>query len=697
MRYGVEARDLPLSLRPVRSPGRLAAVALALLLATAAHATSRPVVARPTVPGGKSAIDSPGVVFFLATSAPHGVAAVGTAHTIPVATLARAGRVDFYTGRTLRRVATSHRFYTGPGRPFGAPGATLRDDYLVYSLDSAPTGMQVLRPAPNPPRLRARVRLVGVPDHGRRDREAVMGWVVAASEDRIEVDLDRYRDLRGWGGAPVVDPRSGRVYGLLEAHVPQGETSRIFAAPIAGVLEALENPLDDGEGRPLTAFVGHDSYAMPASRAETAPSHWSGPRDEERRDPPLLPHMEMDIEYPPAGSRVSSSACGVFVAGQATAFRADARRFDVMIVLDTSRSTGDPAGTDINDNGVIGTQRLGRLGSIFASGSTDPGDTILAAEVAAAHKLLEGFDPRNTRVGLVSFAGDPPNYRRNRRSAFTLEALTTDYDRVRASLDGVLASEPEGNTDMAAGVDRATFELLGMQGAASEPHPGREKVVFFFTDGQPTLPYGEAAEADNVRAVLRSANRAGRYGVRVHTFAIGPDALEGPIAVVELASRTEGYFTPVRDPADLENVIEDASFANLEALTLTNQTSERPANYLRTTLDGNWAALVPMDPGANQVRAWARADDGAEVDQLRSVVMDPGAEAPPLTASLAVRRNRLLEDCLRDLKRRRRDAEEMHAEQVRQDLLLEIERERAKARKRADDQRKRLQLEGDLN
>jgi len=200
-----------------------------------------------------------------------------------------------------------------------------------------------------------------------------------------------------------------------------------------------------------------------------------------------------------------------------------------------------------------------------------------------------------------------------------------------------------------------------------------------------------------VRAVLRAANRAGRYGVRVHTFAIGPDALAGPIAVVELASRTDGYFTPVRDPGDLENVIEEASFANLEALTLTNQTSDRPANYLRTTLDGSWAALVPMDPGTNRVRAWARADDGAEIAQLRSVVLDPEAEAPPLTPALAVRRNRLLEDCLRDLKRRRQSAEAAHAEQVRQDLLIEIERERAKAQERADEQRKSLRLEGDLD
>ncbi len=699
MDTGVAERDRPLRLREARARRRWAAIGafLALLLAAGAEA-AQPVAARPTIPGGKSAIDVPGVVFFLATAAPHGVAAVGTAHTLPISTVGRAGRVDFYTGRSLRRVATSHRLLAEPGRPFSAPGATLRDDYLVYALDAAPIGVQVLRATSSTPALGTRIKMIGVPSDGARDRETLYGRVVAVSHDRIEIDLDERRDLRGWGGAPLLETRSGRVIGLLEAHVPQGDTSRVFAAPITGVLGAIAKPLDEGEGRPLTAFASLDTYALPAALdKDVPPSHRDAPRDPVRSEPPEPTRMEMGIEYPPAGSRVSTSICGVFVAGHAVALRGDMRRFDVVIVLDTSRSTGNPAGTDINENGVVGSQRLGRLGSLFGSGSSDSGDSILAAEVAAARQLLEGFDSRNTRVGLVSFAGDPPNYRRNRRSAFTLEALTADYDRIEAALDGVLASEPEGNTDMAAGVDRATFELLGMQGAASTPDPEREKVVFFFTDGQPTLPFGEAAEADNVRAVLRAANRAARYGVRVHTFAIGPDALAGPIAVVELASRTEGFFTPVRHPGDLQNVIEEASFANLEALTLTNQTSELPANYLRTTLDGNWAALVPMDPGPNEVRAWARADDGAEIEQLRAMIMDPNAESPPVPVELAVRRNRLLEDCLRDVKRRRLSAEEAHAEQIRQDLLLEIERERSKAQALADEQRKILQLEGDLD
>ena len=65
-----------------------------------------------------------------------------------------------------------------------------------------------------------------------------------------------------------------------------------------------------------------------------------------------------------------------------------------------------------------------------------------------------------------------------------------------------------------------------------------------------------AVEPDTGRAVWRAARRARRADTRLHSFATGPDALDGPIATVEMASRTRGYFTPVRHPGDLVDVVE---------------------------------------------------------------------------------------------------------------------------------------------
>jgi hypothetical protein len=245
---------------------------------------------------------------------------------------------------------------------------------------------------------------------------------------------------------------------------------------------------------------------------------------------------------------------------------------------------------------------------------------------------------------------------------------------------------------MAAGVDQATIELLGLRGAQSKPNPKSEKLVLFFTDGQPTLPYGPGFEADTVRAVLRAASRAARAEIRIHSFAIGPDALDGPVATVEMASRTDGYFTPVRHPGDLVEVVEEVSFANLEDVTLRNLTKKQDAPFFRSTADGSWSGLLQLDPGKNVIEVLAKATDGTHSSRTLEVMMEPGAPPPTVPEELAAQRNWLLEECLREVKKVRMSAEQERAEQVRKDLLVEIERERSKARQRAEDQRKRLEL-----
>jgi hypothetical protein len=411
--------------------------------------------------------------------------------------------------------------------------------------------------------------------------------------------------------------------------------------------------------------------------------------------------VDLSIDAPAAGAVVGEAPCGLYVAGRATALRGDLRQFDVMIVLDTSRSTIDPTGADINGNGTIGKPYLGRVGSIFDVGSTDPGDSILAAEVAAARQLVRGLDPRTTRVGIVTFAGEDANASGGifgggpPPPAITLEPLTNDFARVEKALDFVLSREPEGATHMAAGVDQATIELLGLRGAQSHANPKSEKLVLFLTDGQPTLPYGPGFEADNVRAVLRAAGRASRAAIKIHSFAIGPDALEGPVATVEMANRTDGYFTPVRHPGDLVQVVEEVSFANIDHVTLRNRTRKEYAPFFRATADGSWSGLLKLDPGKNLIDVEAHASDGTQATRTLEVTMKPGAPTPEVPEELTAQRNWLLEECLRELKKVRLSAEEKRAEQIRKDLLVEIERERAKARQRADDQRKRLDLQVD--
>jgi len=312
--------------------------------------------------------------------------------------------------------------------------------------------------------------------------------------------------------------------------------------------------------------------------------------------------------------------------------------------------------------------------------------------------MLRSLDPRSTRVGLVTFAGDPPEQRGllsggPRRAALTEEPLTSDYARIDRALDSVIERGPEGLTHMAEGLDRAGIELTGLRGGLSEPDRSSEKVILFFTDGQPTLPYDAYFEAENVKAVLRAADRTRRLKIRIHSFAIGPEALDGPIAAVEMASRTGGYFTPVRHPGDLVQVIEHVSFANIDEVVIRNLSNGEPASELTTNADGTFSALVPLAKGRNRIEVVARASDGAESNAEITVTYVPGLDTRTLPRELMGRRNRLLEQRLIALKRGRIEAERERTETARKELLLEIEAERQKAKERAEQQGKELDLE----
>ncbi len=663
-----------------------------------------PAVARPRFTVGDEQLGS-GTVFFVRTPDEVGAAAVGAAHSFDLAKLSRARDVEFRLGNSERRVAVAHRLYTAPGRPFTDPGATLRDDFIVFTLEAPPRGVRILEPDVGGPELQStRVRILGIPTAIPQDEDDIFGTVRAVTDTRIEVELDVWVDYRGWGGAPVLRHPEGTVIGILEAAWPAGKTLRLGVAPISAVVDALEHPLDDGRGLP---FARLDGAEVPPDGTQPSPvdpekpvaisagTTNRGPSEGETllgNAGATSTELLVEIEYPPKDALVGDAA-GAFLAGRALAVLGELQRFDVIMALDTSGSTAAMTGADINGNGVVG---VGGLRGLF--NRADPGDSILAAEVAAARQMLRSLDPRSTRVGLVTFAGDPPEQRGllsggPRRAALTEEPLTSDYARIDRALDSVIERGPEGLTHMAEGLDRAGIELTGLRGGLSEPDRSSEKVILFFTDGQPTLPYDAYFEAENVKAVLRAADRTRRLKIRIHSFAIGPEALDGPIAAVEMASRTGGYFTPVRHPGDLVQVIEHVSFANIDEVVIRNLSNGEPASELTTNADGTFSALVPLAKGRNRIEVVARASDGAESNAEITVTYVPGLDTRTLPRELMGRRNRLLEQRLIALKRGRIEAERERTETARKELLLEIEAERQKAKERAEQQGKELDLE----
>jgi len=406
--------------------------------------------------------------------------------------------------------------------------------------------------------------------------------------------------------------------------------------------------------------LGGEAWATPAAAAAPSP-------------------VRIQIEAPEAGQPVRNKVHQAPIRGSASTEGSGSSYFDVMIVFDVSGSTKSASGVDVDGDGEVGINPHMEL---LPPGtyppdvlSTDPGDTILAAEVAAAEALLASLDPQRVRVGVISFSGemDPVSGRRlsyDQQDAWVEMPLTQEFHRVATVLPGILARGPHGGTNFAAGVRLAITELAGLSGARSAARPEARKVILFLTDGLPTFPFGTGSvpDAGDTEAALNAARLAHKAGIVINTYALGPNALSNPIAATELARITLGTYMPVQNPGEIISFLQGVSFANIDDVVFTNLTTREVSYDVQLSPDGSFSGFVPVREGRNRVRVTALASDGSR----GSVELDLDFETSGLTErELALELERI----------RRRNKE----------LMLLIERERIQRFR--EQQRKVLELE----
>jgi len=409
------------------------------------------------------------------------------------------------------------------------------------------------------------------------------------------------------------------------------------------------------------------------------------------------PELMLEIDSPTNGAVIGDPMGMAFVSGKSLALYGAYQTFDIVFVIDTSDSTAAPSGADVDGDGVIGERRgekfLSILGRVLPLPNSDKGDSILAAEVAGMRVLLEQLDPRTTRVGLVAFSGDNDALTPD---AYTEVPLTTDYEKVESGLDSIFRRGPKGLTNMVSAVNLASIELLGSQSAYSTRRDGAKRVIMFLTDGQPTLPL-ENSQLQNAKMAIQQAVRAAKLNVRIDTFAIGEDALSEPVVVVEMARVTSGVFTPVRNPKDVRAIFEEVNFSEIEKLEVRNKTNGELAGQLISNADGSFSALVAMKEGENTIEAYARSTDGTEARREIKVKFLAGGDPQALTPRMVAQRNRLLENRLLELQRRRVEIQTEANEEIRRDLQVEIEQERKKAEADTERIRKEIELSVERN
>jgi hypothetical protein len=197
---------------------------------------------------------------------------------------------------------------------------------------------------------------------------------------------------------------------------------------------------------------------------------------------------------------------------------------DVAIIIDTSGSTANLSGADVDGDGVV--------------------DTILKAEVVAAKQLLNFLDPVSTRVTVIDFES----------SAAVVQTLTNDFALVPTALNGILQRGPDGGTDFRTAMQVATNELVGLR--------ARQRatlVQLFFSDGEASFPTVEVL-------------RAKEGGVVVNTFAVGNNAQQNILR--DMANGTGGVFTPVLNPGDLVQILPNIILFGIDSLVVAADTTD---------------------------------------------------------------------------------------------------------------------------
>lgn len=340
----------------------------------------------------------------------------------------------------------------------------------------------------------------------------------------------------------------------------------------------------------------------------------------------LAAEPRVQILSPKDGGRITQEQNLIFVSGKVARDAGRSARVDVFLVVDVSGSTAQYAGSDLGDAGeppdnsgfsgfptpqiTIGGMSVGR------PPVRNLRNSILAAEVAAARRLLVQLNPETTRVGVLTFS----------EGAKLLQPLTNDFERLRRVLDDILRAGPYGGTNMVEGIRMGITELMGL--GASEKRTDAVKVQILLTDGFPTLPIGVSRRAapEDTNLAINAARLAGKAGIKVHVFTLGEEALSYPRAAVGIAQESGGTYTPVIRPADVLAVVENVSVVGVDSVQIVNRTTGQKATQHRLTADGFFSSALPVVEGRNQIDVFARASDGSNGSDSITVYYQSGTQ-----------------------------------------------------------------------
>jgi Mg-chelatase subunit ChlD len=332
----------------------------------------------------------------------------------------------------------------------------------------------------------------------------------------------------------------------------------------------------------------------------------------------------VQVLSPKDGSTITQEQKTILVSGKVASQTSRSSNVDILFVIDISGSTSLYAGADMGDLGQL-PDNSGSSGfptpqisiggfSLGRPPIRNLRNSVLAAEVGSARRLLLQLNSQTTRVGVLTFS----------EGARLLQPLTHDFEQVRRALDQIMRAGPYGGTNMVEGIRTGISELMGF--GSSEKRTDAIKVEFLLTDGFPTLPIGggKGVTPEDTNLAINAARLAGKAGIKVHVFALGEEALSYPQAAVGIAKESGGTYTPVSRPADVLAVVENISIVGVDYVQVVNQTTGQKATQLRLAADGFFSSAVPVVEGRNQIEVFARASDGSNGHDAITVYYQSG-------------------------------------------------------------------------
>jgi len=272
---------------------------------------------------------------------------------------------------------------------------------------------------------------------------------------------------------------------------------------------------------------------------------------------------------------------------------------DVLIAIDRSASVWKASGSDIDGDGKIGRSRTPRDFFLeYNRQSTDPGDTILRAEIEAARRLIQRLDSDTTRMGLMSFA-----------NGARVHAPIGSSRRILYNALDNLPLEPDfKGTSFENALKLARYQFEG-QPRPAKPEDRRNLSVILLSDGAPTWP-SPPSHAEQL--AIGSAMDAAKLGVRVYAFALGPEAVGNPDIYERITQVTGGELVLVATPGEVTDFVPHMSLTKISRIEIDNLSSSEKARAVRLFPDGTFDGYAPLREGLNIIRITVYGEDGYE-------------------------------------------------------------------------------------